>query len=447
MSGPKKIRILRLITRLNTGGPAQHVVWLTGKLDREKFDSLLVTGVVEDNEESMDYFADDMGVKFLRVPELKRKISLNDFMAIVKIYRIISDFEPDIIHTHTSKAGFVGGLAGMLHNFRRYLGRKRPLLILHTFHGHTFNSYFSPLWGRFFLLIERFLSSVSFGRQMIVTISARQKEEILRYLRLNDHGGRLLAADSRKTKAEESGNNIRCSGSRVMVIPLGIDLEPFAHVKSLRGKFRSEFRIPDDTLIVGWVGRLAPVKNPALFLEVALKCRGICSQPVCFVLAGEGELKGSLQKKAERVGIDDSVLFIGNRRDMRSIWADMDILVLTSNNEGTPVSILEAMACGIPVVATDVGGVREIIMQDWEWATNRWHTTPTRHPRGLLVNPQDAQMLAAAVKKLIDNEPHRRELGQAGPSYVKKVHHIKRLISDMEKLYLHITGLQEERAL
>ena len=131
---------------------------------------------------------------------------------------------------------------------------------------------------------------------------------------------------------------------------------------------------------------------------------------------------------------------------MCSVWADMDILVLTSNNEGTPLSILEAMACGVPVVATDVGGVREIIMQDWKWTDNNWHTTPTRHPRGLLVKPQDAQMLAAAVKKLIDNEPHRRELGQAGPSYVKKVHHIKRLISDMEKLYLQLTGIQEERA-
>jgi glycosyltransferase involved in cell wall biosynthesis len=422
------------------------VVWLTGKLDQDRFDSLLVTGVVDDNEENMDYFAESNGVKFLRVPELKRKISLNDFMAIVKIYRIISDFEPDIIHTHTSKAGFLGGLAGMLHNIRRFIGKKRPVLILHTFHGHTFNSYFSPLWRRVFLLTERFLSSFSFGRQMIVTVSIGQKEEILHYLRLNGHVKRQLPTDSRKTKAKEFSNNTRRSGSEVMVIPLGIDLEPFFHIKRLRGKFRSEFRIPDDTLIVGWVGRLAPIKNPALFLEVALKCREICSQPVCFVLAGEGELRGSLQKKAEMVGIDDSVLFIGNRRDMCSVWADMDILVLSSNNEGTPVSILEAMACGVPVVATDVGGVKEIIMQDWEWTTNRWHTTPTPHPRGLLVNPQDAQMLAAAVKKLIDNEPHRRELGQAGPSYVKKVHHIKRLISDMEKLYLQITGLQEERA-
>ena len=436
-----------MITRLNTGGPAQHVVWLTDKLDREKFDSLLVTGVVEDNEESMDYFAEETGVKFLQVPELKRKISLNDFMAIIKIYRIISDFEPDIIHTHTAKAGFLGGLAGMLHNIRRFIGKRRPVLILHTFHGHTFNSYFSPLARRVFLLIERFLSTLSFGRQIIVTISAGQKEEILRYLRLDGHRRRLPATDSRMTKTKEFSNNTGRSGSQVTVIPLGIDLEPYSDIKSLRGKFRSEFHIPDDTLIVGWVGRLAPIKNPALFLEVALKCKERCSQPVCFVLAGEGELRGSLQIKAERAGIDDSVLFIGNRRDMCSLWADMDILALTSNNEGTPLSVLEAMACGIPVVATDVGGVREIVMQDWKWSGNRWHTTPTKHPRGLLVKPHDAHALAAAVEKLIDNEPHRRELGRAGPSYVKKVHHLKRLISDMEKLYLQITGIKQERAL
>jgi glycosyltransferase involved in cell wall biosynthesis len=312
------------------GGPAQHVLWLTGRLDSDRFETLLVVGKVEDNETSMDYFAEKEGVGFLCVPEMQRRIGFKDLLAIFKIYKIISDFEPDIIHTHTSKAGFLGGLSGIFYNVWRVICKKKITPIIHTFHGHTFQGYFSPLRERIFRSIERFLSHFPLGRQVILTLTPGQREDILRYLRLNN---------------KRDKKSLARSVPDVRIMPLGIDLKPFVNISNLRGSFRKEFGISADTLIVGWVGRLTAVKNPSLFLEAVSICKKRCIQPVRFVIAGEGELRKVIQQEINARGISDSVMVIGNRRDMRSLMADIDILASTSNNEGTPVSMLEAIAC------------------------------------------------------------------------------------------------------
>src|SRR5688500_14055361 len=239
------MKVVRIIARLNVGGPARHVAWLEAGLRRAGVESVLVAGVVPPGEDDMGYFAERLGVRPVRIPEMSREISPKDLVTIWKLYRLLRRERPDVVHTHTAKAGTVGRVAGL---FYRWLtpsalwGRPRPCRFVHTYHGHIFHSYYGRWKTRLFLFVERALALLVTDR--IVVISPQLLSEI--------HG---QFGVGRRAQFE--------------VIPLGLDTSAFDDWAQRRVAARRELGAGDDELLVGIVGRLTEVKNHALFLEAA----------------------------------------------------------------------------------------------------------------------------------------------------------------------------------
>src|SRR5215203_3893533 len=240
----RNARVIRIIARLNVGGPAKHVVWLTSGLKDAGFDSLLVAGSVPEGEEDMSYFAELAGVTPLFIPEMSREISLNDAVTVWKLFRLFLRERPDIVHTHTAKAGTVGRLAGFLYRWLTpgtLVGKPRQCKFVHTYHGHVFHSYYGRNRTRVFLTIERLLAKLVTDR--LIVVSKQQSVEI---------GGTFRVGRS----------------GQIKVIPLGLDLNIFADHASRRAIFRHELCIPDHSILVGIVGRLTEIKNHEMFLNV-----------------------------------------------------------------------------------------------------------------------------------------------------------------------------------
>ncbi|HET6892020.1 MAG TPA: glycosyltransferase, partial [Pyrinomonadaceae bacterium] len=335
------MKIVRVIARLNVGGPAKHVVWLTAGLQSPDCESLLVAGTVPPGEEDMAYFAAEQGIKPVLIPEMSREISFKDFLTIWKLYRLFVRESPDIVHTHTAKAGTVGRVAGLFYRWltpATLLGRPRKCRFIHTYHGHIFHSYYGRLQTRLFITIEKLLTRLV--TDCIVVVSEQQRREI---------------------------NEIFGIGrpNQFVVIPLGLDLIAFANWQSRRHLFRDELGAKDDELLVGIVGRLTEIKNHDLFLRAAARfketCGAMASQPrVRFVVIGDGSLCNRLEKLAESLGLTENIVFAGNRRDPENFFPALDIVALTSLNEGTPLTLIEAMVNQRPVIATNVGGVVDL---------------------------------------------------------------------------------------
>lgn len=380
----KKIKVLRIIARLNIGGPAIHTVLLTAGLDKDRFESLLVCGAVSPGEGDMAYYARERGVRLVYVPQLRRELNpLNDLIAFVKICRIIRAEKPDIIHTHTAKAGTLGRVAGLCNDIK----------VVHTFHGHVFEGYFNPFFTKIFILIEKVLA---YFTSKIITVSEEVKKELV---------GLGIA------KAQ-----------KIAVIPLGFELERF-----LGGP-------GNDRGGVGIVGRLVPVKNHRLFLEAA--ARIIKEKPQLkarFKIIGDGELRGDLEEYSRELKIGPWVEFTGWQRDLAAVYADLDVVCLTSLNEGTPVSLIEAMACARVVVATEVGGVPDLLGEVVEERDGF-----SVRERGISSKPKDAQGFAWAVAFILDNPGAGKSLALAAREYVKTVFSKERLVRDMENLYLEV---------
>ena len=382
-----KIKVIRVIARLNVGGPAIHTVLLTKRLDPQRFQTLLVTGTEAPDEGSMRDWAAAQGVIPLIIPELRREINLlADLKVLFKLYRLFRHERPDIVHTHTAKAGFVGRVAAWLAGVP---------VIVHTFHGHIFHSYFSPAKTRLFIFIEWLLARLS---DRIITVSPLQRQEII-------------------------GFGI-ASPEKAVIIPLGFDLQPFLACDNLRGRLRAELSLPDEIKLVGIVARLTGIKNHRLFLETAALIQKR-NHKVHFVIVGDGELRTKLEQQAIDLGLGPIVHFLGWRQDLPAIYADLDLVVLTSRNEGTPVSLIEAQAAACPVIATAVGGVPDIIVDG---------------QTGYLVPPDDAQVLAEVVSKAL--EGNSREMGQAGRQAVSERFAVRRLVRDIETLYRELTNRQ-----
>lgn len=375
-----KLKVVRVIARLNVGGPAIHTVLLTRDLDPKRFESILVTGTEGPDEGSMRDWAIEQGVTPVIIPELGREISpFADLKVLFKLYRLFRREKPDIVHTHTAKAGFVARLAAWL---------AAVPIIVHTFHGHVFHSYFGPLKTRLFIFIEQVLAHLT---DRIITISQLQRQEILEY--------GIASSD------------------KILIISLGFDLEPFLTNDCWRGQLRAEFGFAERIKLVGIVARLTGVKNHELFLEAAALVHKRC-ESVQFLIVGDGELRTDLEQQAERLGLNGVVSFLGWRQDLPAIYADLDLVVLTSRNEGTPVTLIEAQASGCPVVATKVGGVPDIIL-DGE--------------TGYLVPPNDAHALAETMLQALSDDSQK--LGQAGRQLVKEKFSVSRLVHDIETLY------------
>jgi glycosyltransferase involved in cell wall biosynthesis len=350
----------------------------------------------------MSYFAAANDVAPVFIPEMSRELSPKDLISLWKVYRRIVREKPDIIHTHTAKAGTIGRAAGFLY---RHLNRKNVRLV-HTYHGHVFHSYYGKAKTRFFLAIEKFLARAT---DKIIVISPQQKQEI------NEKFG-----IGKPAKFE--------------VIPLGIDLRAFADHNLKRNILREEIGAADEEIIVGIVGRLTEIKNHKLFLQIVKICgekKENFDLPLKFVIIGDGHLRRELENEAEALKIKDSVIFLGNRADADVFYAGLDIVALTSLNEGTPLSLIEAMANEKPVIATNVGGVADLL-GDAKKQTENF----TVCERGISVRSQDAHGFAAGLKHLAADRRLRLAFGESGKKFVLERYDKKRLADDIKKLYL-----------
>jgi glycosyltransferase involved in cell wall biosynthesis len=407
------ITVLRTISRLNIGGPAIHVQLLTQGLNRSRFRTVLVTGRISASEGNMTYLFADMDPKPLVVKTLQREISpLADLRAFWELYRIIQRERPDIVHTHTAKAGTSTRLAAVLHN--RLRGDR--VLNVHTFHGHVFEGYFSRLHSWLFINIERLLARLS---DAIIAISDTQRRDLVDRFRI-------------------------VPAEKVRTIPLGFQLAPFLEAGRRRGEFRRRLGISSETLLIGTIGRLVPIKHHRMFLDAARRFRDRNPElPVRFVVIGDGELRETLQERARELGMAGEIRFCGWERDVPSVYADLDILGLTSLNEGTPVSLIEAMAAGVPVIASAVGGVRDLLgLSDGEPPAGQ--ALPCA--RGLVCRKGDAAGFVEGLAFLVReaSEAQSRRIA-AARRYVEDRFGAGRLCADIEALYEDLMTRREDK--
>lgn len=397
MNSAKKTKILRLIARLNIGGPAIHTVLLTSALNPLEFKTILACGRLSPGEGDMSYYAQEKGVPVLSIPALERDLVLfRDLTAFLQIYRLIAREKPGIIHTHTAKAGSLGRAAALVYNLIPWHKRVK---VVHTFHGHVLSGYFSRIKSFLFIIIEKLLAS---STDQLITVSQSVKDDLVR----------LGVASERK----------------IAVVPLGFELKKFLDLPvSTRSSHRS----------VGIVGRLVPVKNHRLFIDAVSK---ISADPanngISFKIVGDGEERRRLEEYAQRTGAGN-IEFLGWERDLDNVYSGLDLVVLTSINEGTPVSLIEAMASGKAVVSTDVGGVRDLMggeLQPYKSSNSGFRI----FERGILIEPDDKEALARAVIFLLADEGLRNRMGMSGRDYVRSQYSKERLIRDIENLYRNL---------
>jgi glycosyltransferase involved in cell wall biosynthesis len=413
-SGPEAgVDVVRITTRLNVGGIARHVSWLTSGLAAHGYQSLLVSGVVPPGEDDMSYFARGLGVEPHLMPQMSREISFGDLITVWKLYRLFVRLRPRVVHTHAAKAGTVGRLAGLMYRWltpAALVGRPRPCRFVHTYHGHVFHSYYGRLKTWVFLTIERVLARLATDR--IVVISRQQLNEI--------HGTYRVG-----------------SAAQFRIIPLGLDLSAFSDWRTRRAALRAELGVPDETLLLGIVGRLTEIKNHRLFLDVAAAWqRGTGGPPVRFVVIGDGHLRGDLESRAKELGLEKDVTFLGNREDPETFYPGLDVVALTSRNEGTPLTLIEGMANARPVIATDVGGVIDLVGEEAGPAGPGYGV----RERGVLVRPDDAEAFTRALAHLVGDARLRGELGRRGHEFVQRCYAKERLLEDVAELYDGLTG-------
>jgi glycosyltransferase involved in cell wall biosynthesis len=375
----RPIRVMRIIARLNIGGPSIHVTLLTERLPAEVYETRLVVGSLSKGEGDMSYYAAERRIEPLVVPNLRREVSpLQDLRVLIAIRRLIREYQPDVVHTHTAKAGFIGRLAAKWEGVP---------VIVHTFHGHVFEGYFGPLKSRTFVWLEKLAATWA---DTIITLTDSLRRELVEEYHITRKG-------------------------HITVLPLGLDLEPFTTIPRKSGAFRQQWGIPQDAPLVGHVGRLAQVKNQYLLLSAAQQV--LQQKPdAYFVIVGDGAERENLKAYAATLGIADKVIFTGWQKETASIYADMDVKVISSKNEGTPVTIIEALATGCPVVATNVGGVSDML---------------DGGSLGMLVHPGSADDLAAAIVHVLDNPPDPEIARQA----MVNRYGIDRLVKDIDGLY------------
>ena len=384
------IPVVRVITRLNIGGPSIQATRLTSALEPHGFTTTLIHGRLGDGEGDMSYLIEP-GVRALHLDLLQRPLSpLADVRAWWRLYREIKRARPLIVHTHMAKAGLLGRTAAAAYNLTR--GSAPRARVVHTYHGHVLEGYFSPLMTRLFIGLERLLAGVT---DTIVAISPAIERE------LRDHFRIGRAAQYR-------------------VVPLGFDLSSFAAVdEEMRARARVELHLPAGADVVSTVGRLTAIKQHRLFLDAIAEAARSRPQLIALI-AGDGELRAELEAYAATIGVADRVRFPGWRRDLATIYAATDVFLLTSRNEGTPVALIEAMASGVPGVSTDVGGVKDVIASD---------AIGARVPDG------DVAGLAAAIVRYLADADGRRAAGRRARAAVLDRYGLDRLVDDIHALY------------
>lgn len=382
--------VARVITRLNIGGPSIQAARLTTALDAYGFSTVLFHGRLGEGEGDMSYLvAPGADARF--IPTLCRPLSpLDDLRTWWRLYREFHRIRPRIVHTHMAKAGLLGRLAAAAYNLTR--GQAPAARVVHTYHGHVLEGYFSPWLTQTFIALERGLAGLS---DRLIAISPAIQQELLVI-----HG---IGRDD-----------------QYRIVPLGFDLDRFAAIDDeARLAARRTLGIDTGVPVVATVGRLTAIKQHGLFLDVIRQVAATYPSVVALI-AGDGELRASLEAQAAAAGIAGNVRFLGWRRDLETIYAATDVFLLTSRNEGTPVALIEAMASAVPGVSTNVGGVKDVI------------DTPEV---GVLAPFGDAGALAAGITGLLADPGRRRDAGRLARARVRQRFGLDRLVADIVEVY------------
>ncbi len=390
-------KVLRILNRLAVGGPVLNAAYLTKYLAPE-FETVFVVGKREDHEKSASYLADQLGIDYVEINGMGRSIDpITDFNAYKQLKSLIKKFKPDIVHTHAAKPGALGRLAAS--------SSKVPVIV-HTFHGHIFHSYFNTVKTNFFIATERFLASKS---DAIIAISDQQRKE--------------LALDFKIAPFE-----------KFHVIPLGFDLDKFRLDQGpKRLKFRREFNLSDSTIAIGIIGRLVPVKNHYLFLKAISYVLSHSKREIRAFIIGDGETRKDLENVAGQIGLGYStenssehskpLVFTSWRRDVDIVNAGLDIICLTSFNEGTPVSLIEAQAANKPIISTKVGGIGDIVIEG---------------ETALLANVEEPELYCKNLLELVENDDLRKKMGFSSHAHVFKQFGVQTLVANISRLYYEL---------
>lgn len=388
-------KVLIIVNRFNIGGQVSNAAIIAKYLPKE-YETLIIGGDIEPDEDSSIYWLEELELKPLIIPEMKREINYKqDKLALKRVKEIIAEFKPDIVHTHAAKAGAIGRIAA------KQMGVP---VIIHTYHGHVFHSYFGKLKTSFYKSVERYLARKS---SKIIVLSKEQQKEIVEEHKI-------------------------CPKEKTEIIPLGFDLSKFnSNQEEKRKSFRETYQINDDTVCVGIIGRLTSIKNHHFFIDVVEKViQSKPKQSIKFFIIGDGELMSELQKICKKKNIsfetptnknkDASIVFTSWIKEIDWTLAGLDIVALTSKNEGTPVSLIEAQAACKPIISTNVGGIKDIIIEN---------------ETGFLTHKEDIDTFAMKLLTLIENKDLRKTMGEKGKQSIQKSFGYKRLINDIDNLY------------
>lgn len=383
-------KVVHLITRLDRGGSAQNTMLTVLGHDRRRYEPVVVAGeagswdaqggraATEDNRRRLE----KASIRYHLVSSLVRPISpWQDFVALWSLIRLLKRERPAIVHTHTSKAGVLGRLAAW------FVGVPT---VIHTPHGHVFYGHFGPLRSRLFLQVERMLARIT-CRLIGLTEAERQ-----------DH------LDRRVGRRE-----------RFAVIPSGIDVDRFRKARAADKSVPGWFECPSDALIVGSIGWLTDIKGHRFLVDAVALLKRDCPG-LHLVIVGSGDQREALLARAERAGIREAVHLVGHRDEVEACLAGMDCFVLPSLNEGMGRALIEAMAAGLPVVASRVGGIPALIQDG---------------VNGLLVPPADGPALAAALHRIIRDPQEACRLGKKAADSIGEAYDVTSMVQAIEAIY------------
>ena len=366
---------MRIIARMNVGGPAVQVSGLMRGFDSSSFDQRLYTGFCAiDEADYLKTVATD--VTAIRIPGFGRRVSLiGDLKALISLVTEIRKFKPHVIHTHTAKAGFLGRIASII--------SMHSSIRIHTFHGHLLNGYFSAIKRSLVVLAE---SSLALFTDQLLAVGNKVRQDLLK------------AGIGRKEKFG--------------LMPPGLEIGNLPN----KAESKNFFGISNDRLQCAFIGRVTQIKRPDRFLDVVAELKSRGSQ-INFFIAGDGELLDFCRERIKQEELPVQVL--GWQSNIEKVLSAADMVVLTSDNEGTPLSLIQAGMAGIPVVSTDVGSVPEVVLQG---VTG-------------IVTPLDIQKIADALEKLSLDTELRNKLGAAAQDFTLANFGVKRLVRDHEELY------------
>lgn len=389
MSSPKK-RVVHLITRLDPGGSAENTLLSSELVDPERFDTCLWTGPGLSGAAPLNAARERLGERLTLIPDLVRPISpLRDIAALIDLAARLRKVKPDLLHVHSAKAGAIGRFAA------RMPGIDCP--VIYTPHGHVFSGYGNETANRVFAIIERFLAT---GTDVIVALTSDEISEF-----------------------KSHGANPRVGFE---VIPSGVEIDRFVLAPQLREEVRAELGVAEDQPLVGFVGRLETIKGPDVFLETAARLLAERPKAKCLVV-GDGSMREQLQERAVRLGIGSSLIWTGWREDVARLVGALDLLLVTSRNEGQGRVLVEAGAAGVPAVAMVTGGVGEVVVSG---------------ETGLLVQSGDVEAFVSAVLTLLDAPNKRVEMGIAARERAQMKFSVEVMIERLEALYSRLLDLE-----